>query len=82
MTPLKKIEKGNDLSQRQHDSLKNRKGKYNPNVIEAKWQNIGQKIKHLPLQTTLKTKALCVRYVSLSIRGRPSRGTSFRVYCF
>jgi hypothetical protein len=26
------------------------------------------KIKHLPLQTTLKTKALCVRYVSLSIR--------------
>jgi valyl-tRNA synthetase len=40
--------------------------KYNPNVIEAKWQNIG-KIKHLP-QTTLKNKALCVRYVSLSIR--------------
>jgi leucyl-tRNA synthetase len=42
--------------------------KYNPNVIEANGKNIGQKIKHLPLQTTLKNKALCVRYVSLSIR--------------
>jgi leucyl-tRNA synthetase len=32
--------------------------KYNPNVIEAKWQNIGQKIKHLPLQTTLKNQSI------------------------
>jgi leucyl-tRNA synthetase len=47
--------------------------KYNPNVIEAKWQNIGQKIKHLPLQTTLKNQKHYVRYVSLS-RGRPSVG--------
>jgi hypothetical protein len=48
--------------------------KYNPK-IEPNGKNIGQK-NNCCCKTTLKTKALCVRYVSLSIR-QASR-TSFR----
>jgi hypothetical protein len=49
----------NSLSDSMTVKIKIEKGmKYNPNVIEAKWQNIGQKIKHLPLQTTLKNQSI------------------------
>jgi flagellar biosynthesis/type III secretory pathway chaperone len=33
--------------------------KYNPNVIEAKWQNIGQKIKHLPANNSENQSIMC-----------------------
>jgi leucyl-tRNA synthetase len=43
--------------------------KYNPNVIEAKWQKYwAENQTFAAANNSEKTKALCVRYVSLSIR--------------
>jgi hypothetical protein len=48
--------------------------KYNPNEI-AKWQNIGQKIKLLLLQTTLKNQTLCIdMFPSEQVARRASLG--------
>jgi leucyl-tRNA synthetase len=53
--------------------------KYNPNEIEAKWQNIGQKIKLAAVNNSEKPKHYVLDMFP-SIRSRVAR-TSLRVYC-
>jgi leucyl-tRNA synthetase len=56
--------------------------KYNPNVIEAKWQKYWAENQTFAAANNSEKPKHYVLDMFPYPSGQPSRGTSFRVYCF
>ena len=56
---------------------------YNFKEVEQKWQNYWKKTKQYKVRyRPVKTQILCIGYVSLPVRSRPSCRTSTGLHCF